>query len=177
MFSNFKVTCRNLTSLKTIVRFKTWKGWRDAYKRRIFLTNAEKAGNRLAMNYEEGLMRACFSAFTLNVQMEKFHITRMDLDQERKQRQEAEVQLKLDRHHQMERVKYKGARDVIRQLRSVLWSWFEHWKSYTFKHKEKVKTSFKLMVITWMRRHTQAAMQKWKAACDFSVYETHLKYH
>lgn len=84
MFSNFKVTCRDLISQKTIVRFKTWKGWRDAYKRRIFLSNAERAGNRLAMNYEEGLMRACFNAFTVNVQMEKYNITMVDLENERK---------------------------------------------------------------------------------------------
>lgn len=65
------------------------------------------------------------------------------------------MQLKLDRHHQLERVRYKGTRDVIKQLRSVLWSWFEHWKNATFKHKEKVRTTFKMMVITWARRFTQ----------------------
>lgn len=80
MFSNFKVTCRDLISQKLIAQFKTWKGWRDAYKRRIFLGNAEKAGTRLAMNYEEGLMRACFNAFTVNVQMEKYNITMVDLE-------------------------------------------------------------------------------------------------
>ena len=86
--------------------------------------------------------------------MEKYNITMVDLENERKQRQEAEVQLKLDRHHQLERIRYKSTRDVIKQLRSVLWSWFEHWKNSTFKHKEKVRTTFKMMVLTWARRFT-----------------------
>ena len=84
MFSNFKMTCWDIRSQKTIAKFKTWKGWRDAYRRRIFLVNAEKAGSRLAMNYEQGLMVACFNAFQLNVNMEKYNITMADLDNERK---------------------------------------------------------------------------------------------
>ena len=74
-------------------------------------------------------------------------------------------------------MRYKGARDVIRQLRSVLWSWFEHWKQNTFKHKEKVRGTFKLLILTWARRHTQTAMQRWKSACDMVAYETQLRYH
>lgn len=40
LFGNFKTTCRDLRSQKLIIQFKTWKGWRDAYRRRIFLSNA-----------------------------------------------------------------------------------------------------------------------------------------
>ena len=177
MFSNFKMTCWDLRSQKTIAKFKTWKGWRDAYRRRLFLGNAERAGSRLAMNYEQGLMIACFNAFQLNVNMEKYNITMADLDNERKQRQEAEHQLRLDKNNQLERVKYKSVRDVVRQLRCILWSWFEHWKNYTFKHKEKIRTTFKMSVITWMRRFMGQAMHRWKVACDMTAYETQYQEH
>lgn len=53
----------------------------------------------MAVNYEEGLLRATFSALQLAVSMSKFDITRADLDRERRERQEAEVTLKLERHH------------------------------------------------------------------------------
>lgn len=172
MFSSFKVTCLDLRSQQTIQRFKTWKGWRDAYRRRIFLGNAERAGSRLAQNYEQGLVIACFNALQLNVSMEKLQITAADLERERRARTEAEQQLRAEKHQQLERSRYKSARDVVRQLRSVLVSWFEHWKGYTFKHKDKVKSTFKMMVITWLRRFMGQAMQRWKKHCDFSAFET-----
>lgn len=78
---------------------------------------------------------------------------------------------------QYEKVKYKSARDIIRQLRCKLWSWFEHWKNYTFKHKEKVRTNFKIMVITWMKRNLGQAIQRWKKACDGIAVEMQTRAH
>ena len=109
--------------------------------------------------------------------MEKYQITKLNLEEERRARQEQEVNLKLERNQQYERVKYKSARDIVKQLRTNVWSWFEHWKNYTFKHKDKVRTNFKIMVITWMKRNLGFAMQQWKKSCDGMAIEMQTRAH